>query len=573
MTRTWRERDHPRWPEGTPGGRGGEFRDRNGGDWVDRLGDRLGDALPAGRYGSIATGQTAQCPVCGRTVKVVGTQGKLSTHNSGPGQRCGGSGQGTLDTDRTAGGVRQRRAKKPPKNTEIKAPEPPKVTPGSSKDKIDYDIARRRFQRWQDGAAAPETRQKQREKTRREWEIENTEREVKDLDRAHDRARARARVEVESDMRRGGYNPLKLADRDWWGYDDEIDRRTKHEHDAWMQAVQYLAALRNRTPIPDQQGVRLGIGGYPRKQWTETELDEMVSAGVYYAPIQDYDPAHPLDIYGGMLHIGDDTWFTYQALDTLEQNVPPVFHEVVAAHLAHKRGNDPSAGIYVGAVPVPDLDRLSRLRHEKPRGWRKGETWQDVDGVVSGQSTLAVGYTPNTESARSENARAFGRSDDPDRGRRMDPSAMAHEFGHMLDAALGSGKRSGTRIWGSASNERQWRLIHGKVKRQGGRYLNPYFRQRDDAGPQELWADAFGVWAQASGEPEYWPDGRIHEVLVKLDSQGNGVKRTVTHRANALARMYDVPYEVAFEIEDYFDRLLKEVQSGKRKPRLQTAGY
>lgn len=561
--RRWDEDEHPRWPRGS-GDKSGEFRDKNGGDWAERL----GDALPAGRYGSIATGQTAQCPICGRTVKIVGTQGKLSTHNSGPGQRCGGSGQASTDTDRKTGGVVARRAAKKPKNPEIKAPEPPKVRIGGPQSRIDDPQARERFRRWQDGAAAPGRVKKQNEKTRREWEIENVEREIKDLSRKYEARKQSAVFDVRADMRAYYKNPDNKEDREDWGYDFEVEQRVRHERAALEQALDYLDALKNNKPIPDQQGVRMGIGGHPRRQWTEDELEAMVSAGEY-VDRRDYDPAHPLDIYGDLLRIEDDTWFVYQALDTLEQKIPPVYHQIVAAHLA---AGSHSAGIYVsGLKRIPDLDQLGRLRGEKPRGWSKGKTWTDPDGIVSGGEVLGVAWTENA--SLSHKQRAFGLRDfggvdpsNPLADKDLDPSAMDHEFGHLLDVALtGSGTDHRAR-YGRASAERLWRLVHGKVKRQGGRYLSPYFKQSGDAGPQELWADAFGIWAQTTGEPKNL-GGAPHTILVPKGTRGDYESRQVTWRTQAFATEYDIPYAVAFEMEDYFDRLLKDIQSGKRKPK------
>jgi len=579
-TRIWNEEQHPRWPRGS-GDKAGEFRDKNGADWAERA----SLSLPAGRYGSIPTGQTAQCPVCGRTVKVVGTSGKLSTHNQTKGVRCSGSGQVTTETQR-AGGVAARRARAPrgPKNPEIQAPPPPPVVIGAQHDHV-YGAARQRWQRWKDGTAEPGRVVKQNEKTRREWEIENVEREIKQtLGPALEYAQQRANREIRQDMEDAGEDPNSIRARIEWGVRDEIERRTKHQRQAMQQALDYLKALRDRTPIPDQQGVRMGIGGYPRKQWTEDELEEMVSAGSIGVP-REFDPAHPLDIYGDMLHIDDDTWFTYQALDTLEQAIPPEFHRIVAAHLASEFGSRGgatarNAGIYVtGTRTLLDLDQLGLVLTGKPRGWGKDGKWRDVSGVVSGRAVAGVANTPNSNPERyvqtfSTTSPAAG-GGNPMLGQKPDPSAMAHEFGHLLDYAIGSQRSSD-----SVSSERLWRLVHGRVVREGGRYLSPYFKQKGDAGPEELWADAMAIWARGSdmpvlynenvpvvaGTPMQWPTGKPSKVPGRADL------RTVTWRVHALSRQYDIPYDVAFEINDYFDRLHKELESGKRKTRLQRQG-
>ena len=583
MTR-FTERDHPRWPPGTPPPRrGGQFRDKNGGDWADRL----GDALPAGRYGSIATGATAQCPICGRTVKLVGTSGKLSTHNQSPGVRCGGSGQVIGDEAKKAGGVVARRAAKKPKNPEIKAPEPPKVRIGPPRASVVDLQARARLQRWREGTRQPGRIKGQNEKTRREWEIENVQNEIKGkLGPDLEYAQQQARRGLTDDIRRAGEDPDDLQVREDWGWNSRVKWETRHEQMALDQALDYLDALRHRKPIPDQQGVRMGIGGYPRKEWTPDELELVVSAGEITLP-RTYDPAHPLDVYGDMLHIDDDTWHTYQALDTLEQAIPPVFHEVVAAHLAGSRTYQLKeiGGIWVSATtPLPDLDELGYLRGKKPRGWHKGATWNEVDGVVSAGHTLAVGYSPNTESHRGHYSRVYGTQSataidqgNPLAGTQIDASAMGHEFGHLLDYTLGGGKTTSGARAQQASDERLWRLVHGRVVREAGRYLNPYFRQKGDAGPSELFADAFGVWARGSDAPKLYPSTHPASVAgtptLWPNPKGKPGMRVVTWRVEALAAAYDVNYDVAFEIDDYFDRLLREVKSGKRKTRLQTRGF
>lgn len=61
---TWRERDHPRWPRGAPGGRGGEFRGELGGDWADAASARMLPSLRGmmERYGHIPRRDTIRGP-------------------------------------------------------------------------------------------------------------------------------------------------------------------------------------------------------------------------------------------------------------------------------------------------------------------------------------------------------------------------------------------------------------------------------------------------------------------------------------------------------------------------------
>jgi hypothetical protein len=154
-------------------------------------------------------------------------------------------------------------------------------------------------------------------------------------------------------------------------------------------------------------------------------------------------------------------------------------------------------------------------------------------------------------------------------GQKPDPSAMAHEFGHLLDYAIGSQRSSD-----SVSSERLWRLVHGRVVREGGRYLSPYFKQKGDAGPEELWADAMAIWARGSDTPVLrMRPGSTTDVVGPYEwEDSHGKTRILTWRVHALSRQYDVDYSTAFEINDYFDRLHKELKSGKRKTRLQRQG-
>jgi hypothetical protein len=215
---------------------------------------------------------------------------------------------------------------------------------------------------------------------------------------------------------------------------------------------------------------------------------------------------------------------------------------------------------------------LYRTLTGKPRGWSEDATWKDPDGVVSQSAILGVAWTENA--GRGRWRRILGThtagGGNPYAGARPDESAMAHEFGHLLDKALGGGKRADGGEARAASQERLWRLVHGKMVREGGGYQNPYFRQKGDAGPEEFWADAFGVWARGSDAPVTDGAGQPTRLGASYGKHGG---RVITWRVRALAEAYDVPWSVGFEISDYFDRLHREVKSGKRKTRLRTKGY
>jgi hypothetical protein len=122
-----------------------------------------------------------------------------------------------------------------------------------------------------------------------------------------------------------------------------------------------------------------------------------------------------------------------------------------------------------------------------------------------------AGYTANTES----------------KGGHTSGSAAAHELGHALDDALGGGQMFG------ASKTSQWRQAYAAVVEEGKRSgkLSPYFLQKGEAGPQEMWAEAFAAWARRSDDPEarrnslaidlgIWSGG---EAVRLLDSYFSGI--------------------------------------------------
>ena len=98
---------------------------------------------------------------------------------------------------------------------------------------------------------------------------------------------------------------------------------------------------------------------------------------------------------------------------------------VVKKHLAdlalapaglHQRLKDAGlAGVFVGAVPYPELDDNQRLRGVRPRGWPEGSTWQDV----------AAGYDPERRMAAVWSAEPTGSA-----------SEMLHEYGHAVGHLL-----------------------------------------------------------------------------------------------------------------------------------------
>jgi len=542
VARRFVEHDHPRWPAEAPDSKGGEFRDKTpdiggGGDWADRLSGRIG-VQPAGRHGSVATGLRQTCPVCYRQVKVVGS-GKLSTHNGHDGKRCPGSGMPATvkppadiqraPTRRTPG------AKPPPakKATRraaggtLRPPPPPKVTPGAWDAPV-TGAAETRMANWR-------SRTMHRQADGSMYHPNTAATRAAEIQRLHHD------IQAEEKYRQGRRNTAMWAAartalglRHWEflppgaekGYEDAGDS------DPHVQVAEAkLRALRN-------------------------QLDYAESAIKSDRP---FDPTNPLAYYGSMLHIESNDWFAYGVLDQLEQRVPPAFHKAVAEWLAYQSRHNNSAGIWVGSThSIRDLDNLKRQITKPPRGWGKKATmatWDDVDGVVSGSAVYAVVHTENSEShlrSRRGYRRVAGQPDELAVG-----DAGLHEFGHVLDAAMGFFNTNRAYRWDDASAQRKWRLIHGKVKRDS-RTLSPYYRQKGDAGPEEFWADAFFTWASA--DPELDPIDRDVEYPRR---------RTITKQDRLLAETYGTSLALAQEISDYFNGLHRDLVSGRRLPRIE----
>lgn len=532
--RRFNEHEHPRWPKGT-GDKAGEFRDKTP-DWAVRV----SEALPAGRYGSVATGITKECPFCGRQVKVVGS-GRLSTHNKSKGVRCPGSGitAGHIPlTDRIPG---QRRPpsgdtrRRPPSSGARKTagrygpPPPPDVNYGPPLGYLHHREARERMDRWR-GQATGET------SAARAAKIAATRQNIKSWQESLKSARQDAKWAMAREE--AGVGP-----GEYWRTEGVYPNRIPDEEaDAADPQGRIQAALR-------------GLHGQ------EAALAEL-QATDHPRP---FDPTNPLDYYGGQLHIENDDWHTYEVLDELEQRVPAVFHRVVAEYLSDQLRYDRSAGIYISSGKILDLDDLRRKITKPPRGWSDATmaTWDSVDGVVQNKAVLAVSYSSNTSSHKNSRARSL--SVTGNMADRVGGSAGLHEFGHMLDAALGYKKntyRPGSRPASMvASEQRRWRLIHGKVKRES-RSLSPYFRQKGDAGPEEFWADAFFSWAAvpptvtdvAGSGQTFTPAGR---------------GRPVTRQDEFISVQYGLSMETAMEISDYFTTLHKQVESGTRLPTIE----
>jgi hypothetical protein len=188
------------------------------------------------------------------------------------------------------------------------------------------------------------------------------------------------------------------------------------------------------------------------------------------------DPARPLAVYGDLLHAYDNSQASHRHLQELSR-IPAELHQIVAGemamHRARKEGEE-TPGVYVGGVPVSELDGLGRLKGEKPRGWRENSTFDEVDGVFSG-GVLASGHTAAAD--------------------RKGDSSAGHEFGHALDWALARIATRKGRFVGEMSADEDFTALHDRVRVNHGPGISPYYLQEGQAGRSEFFAESFEQWA------------------------------------------------------------------------------
>jgi hypothetical protein len=485
MGRDFDEHEHPRWPAGT--GEGGEFRDKAGGNWISRLSDSIQTAAGGG---SVRTGLEAYCEECHRHVKVVGN-GKLSTHNKRRGVRCPGSGKPAPTTH-------------PEYTTPVRAARPPRkatgaviarvpVAPayvryGAPKDTVDDEYALARFQAWQGQATSMNARRAVHTGT------------------AH---------EVQASLS-NAQESLATWER---GYQSLLDS-SNHVPESTLEHY--------RNNADDAQ---LRVDRFQR---------QLVSHELGFFGTPEFDPGNPLAYYGDRLHITDRTWHSYAALDALEQNVPPLYHKIAAEYLGAQR----DGGIWIGAQKAIDLDDLQRrLQGSRPGGDWRGDVrgWSMVDGLVSDGKVMAVGHTVNSMQHLEGRRIRYGLPN------YQNSTAAVHELGHVLDRALSWAKDG--RYRRDASEQRLFRLVYGKVKRDGGSALSPHFRGA--GGPAEVWAEGLEIWSAFRVLP--------------------GV--TQTQARSAVVQKFRVSMTTAQELLGYYDRLHKDLATGARVPWLDQHVY
>lgn len=443
--------------------------------------DRVSTSLPIAGGGSVPTGLESRCPVCGRNLKVVGN-GKLSTHNR----------------PRNQGGGRCAGSGQP-------------VTPDQTHQEYTTRIPRQRSPR-----RTPDS-------TRPPASPPHPDGKPQDPVRPIDQG-AHQRMAVWRDQ-------AHAVNARW----------ARHQAELYKLEAQ----AKKQQEKADQLQIHLDRGYQFYTQHDRARAEEHLSTTRSQIELRrrmqaenpEFDPSNPLAYYGDMLHIEDDSIHTYVALDALEQHYPPILHRIAAEYL----GGTNDGGIWIGAKPLPELDDMRRrLAGSKPGGDWKGDTrgWAAPDGVVSSGRHVAVGYSANTESHRVTRRQQYGRPD-------VDASAASHEFGHLLDRAIGYAEHG--RYRKEASEQRLFRLIYGRVKRDAGNRLQPHFRQRGDAGPSEVWAEGLEIWGNGGTQQTSAP-GYGH----------------LTRREFAAIQKFRIEASTAKDLMAYYDRLFGELESGRR---------
>ena len=332
MPRRFVEQDHPRWPKGT-GDKAGEFRDKTGEGWAEAI----SDALPIAGGGSVKTGLTCQCSDCGRIVKVVGS-GKRSTHNRSKGERCPGSGQpvdtaiaggettkvGTMRAVKTStrATARSKRKAKPPRPV-VGIPQDlrvPVTLPTGGGSGTAQRQAIERMEAWRQEARMYGSR-RGKGRTLRDQELEDAQSMWASAVLGDTRDLEAAKSQVRADMYNAGYDPDDAEHRDEYGWTVSLKNRLP-----WAYGKK-AAMLKER--IDDLKAGRGQEGELNWPSYSVSELDQELPYGrTVYEPAVEFDESRPLAVYGDMLHF-DQSWLSYVALDSLEQNIPPEFHREI----------------------------------------------------------------------------------------------------------------------------------------------------------------------------------------------------------------------------------------------------
>jgi hypothetical protein len=357
-----------------------------------------------------------------------------------------------------------------------------------------------------------------RTRTNREENIDRHTREVAEKEKALKEAMRKARSRV----RRKYPSSDGYDRRDWDFYVGEEEDVRRAERDLHFPRL-YLKQAQQTDTDPD----------------TEKRLNE---PGYGFAVLDgELDRDRPLAVYGDLLHIEDDDQATYRHLRDLSL-VPAELHALVARVMATERGrlpvNGKSTGIWLGSRPVPRLDHAQALATEEPRGWGSGRTWNEVDGAYSPhERRLMVGVSTSS----------------PSRGEHGQPAL--HEFGHAVDHAIGGILRETDRNFPDrAAHDPEWRKVHAQVV-AAAPDMNPYFKQDGEAGPVEMWAEAFGEWARARAKAR---QSELYARAVERGGAAAGNDFLASRAGMAMRREFSIPHDnaaAAAALNTYFESL------------------
>lgn len=270
------------------------------------------------------------------------------------------------------------------------------------------------------------------------------------------------------------------------------------------------------------------------------------------------DDAKPLAVYGDLLNIETEDQGTFRHLEDLEK-LPPVIHQIVAAHMFSRRKapsmraatTGKTAGVFLGAKSVDELDSMGYLRQSQPGGsWDHAPGgnpgWAAVDGVYS-DGTLVVGVTDYSSPGRGENAQP-----------------ALHEFGHALDYAVAALLNlPGPGGISTASAQTDWRDIHRQAVAEAGGGLSPHYHDHHVAterGAREMWAEAFAEWARARHAEKARITRTFGPQTEWSDVEQLGTPKVDQAGTLKLMRLFNIKKDTAVLMHDYFMDLAKRLK-------------
>lgn len=153
--------------------------------------------------------------------------------------------------------------------------------------------------------------------------------------------------------------------------------------------------------------------------------------------------------------------------------VPPIVRRSLA---------EQQADIYFGTGGVTQFDHLSDLNGKQPKGYRQGDQFDKVAGMVSYRPPRASGGHHHAVMAVGGGGHTYGSGS---------INMSAHEAAHAFD--FGSVRLSDR----NAKLNRAYAMAVEDFKS----LMNPYFLQSDDRGKHEFFAETFAAWTEVHDNP------------------------------------------------------------------------